>query len=307
MDVTLQQLRLLTQVRAHGTISAAATALRCTPSAASQQLSALESAVGTPMLHRVGRGVQLTDAGLAMVHHAETVLRQLEAARSDMEQMQAEVVGTIRISVLESLTSTILPQLLTELRRLYPELALRTYQVESVALQRVLSGELDGAFLVDYPDAPAPRDEALLRHLLCRDWFKIIVPSDDPLEGPTADLRALEGRAMISSPTYRSCGRCVASACRQAGFEPNIVHEIEDYPSVLNLVAAGAGVALIPDLGLLSPPAGVRALEPRRRFCRNVQFVCRRSNASRPTMQAFRDVLDAVANSAGLDRAPPPQ
>ena len=302
MDVTLHQLRLLTQVRSHGTISSAANAVHITPSAASQQLAALEAAVGTPMLRKVGRGVQLTEAGLMMAQHADLMLRQLEAARADMEQLRDEVRGTLRLSVLESLTSSILPRLLSELSARYPGLELRTYQADDEAGARVLSGELDGAFVVGYPDAPVRRDEGLLRHHLCRDWFKIVVPFEHPLEGPVVDMEALNGLPMISSPLHLSCGRCVVSACRSAGFEPNVTHEIGDYPAALNLVAAGAGVALIPDLGLLHPRPGIRVLEPSRRICRHVDFVVRRASGARPSVRAFLEVLDLVAERAGLDR-----
>ena len=302
MDVTLHQLRLLTQVRTHGTISAAAGAMRCTPSAASQQLSAIEAAVGAAVVRRVGRGIQLTDAGHTLVRHADVVLRQIEAARADMELLQEEVAGTMHISVLESLTARVLPRLLTLLRERHPALSVRTYQVENAGLQRVLSGELDGAFVVDYPDSPIRRDEAIVRHLVCRDWFKIVVPFDDELEGPVADLKALDGRPLISSPTHLSCGRCITVACRTAGFEPDVVHQIEDYPGVLNLVAARAGVALVPDLGLLKVPDGVRQVSLSRPFCRHVEFVHRKSSAHRPSMLAFLEVLDDVADEAGLDR-----
>ncbi len=302
MDVTLHQLRLLAQVRDQGTISAAATAMHVTPSAASQQLSALEAAVGLPVLCRAGRGVQLTDAGHAMVRHADAVIRQIEAARADMEQMQTDVVGTIHLGVLESLTSSILPRLLTEMAARYPGLQLRTHQIETDALPRVTTGALDAAVVVDYPDAPGPRDNATVRHLLCRDWFKIVVPWEHPLRGPIVDLEALAHESMITSPLTTSCGRCIATACRQAGFEPDVVHQIQDYPGVLNLVAAGAGVALVADLGLLHPPPGVRILQPRRRICRHVELVYRDTSTARPSLRAFLEVLDLVADRAGLDR-----
>lgn len=302
MDVTLHQLRLLTQVRTHGTVSAAAAAMRCTPSAASQQLSALEAVVGSPVVQRLGRGVQLTDAGHALVRHADLILKHLEAARADMEQMRGDIVGTLRVGVLESLTSRVLPDLLTVLRDRHPDLTPKTFQVESFAHQRILSGELDGAFVVDYPAAPTRRDQGISHHFVCRDWFHIVVPADDPLTEPTSPLGALEGRPMISSSERQECGRCVASACRSAGFEPKVMHEVDNYPSVLNLVAAGAGVALVPGLGLLNVPDGVRLIEPVGGFCRHVEFAFRESGAERPSLQAFLAGLDDVAEEAGLDR-----
>ncbi len=57
------------------------------------------------------------------------------------------------------------------------------------------------------------------------------------------------------------CGRLIHGACQEAGFSPNIVHEIDDYPATLNVVAAGAGVSLVPELGLAHQPEGLRVLD----------------------------------------------
>ena len=303
MNLTLHQLRMLTQVRTSGTISAAAMALGYTASAVSQQLSVLESVVGTPILCRIGRRVQLTDAGYVLVRHAEAILRQVEAAQADLEQLRRVVAGRLEIGVLESLSTSILPDVLQRLRTLHPELEVRARQIApEPGVEHLCTGEIDGAFVIGDPVVPMKLNDAIGRHLVCRDWFKIVVSEDDPLQGPTADLSELAGRPMIASDPRASCGRLLALACRHAGFEPNVVHQIDDYPSIFHLVASGAGVALVPDLALLNIPPKLRVIEMAEPVCRTVEFAFRIASASRPSIQAFRRVLDLVADQAGLDR-----
>lgn len=302
MDVTLHQLRLLRQVQLLGTISAAAQAVRCTPSAASQQLATLEGLVGIPLLSKVGRSVQLTPAGERLAARATTMLTELELAQGELERAHHDASGSLHISILESLTPTILPQILVDLRHRHPALVIHTYQLESVALQRLRAGELDGAFLIDYPNALSQPDPSIHRQRLCRDWFKIAVRADDSLGGDKAALSTLAGRPMIAPPGHTSCGQCVIRACRSAGFEPRMVHQLEDYPSMLNLILAGVGVALIPDLGLLRVPDGIRIIELERPFYRLVEFACRHAAVERPAIQAVLGSLDRIARQAGLDR-----
>src|SRR4051812_49851383 len=89
----VRRLRLLRELAARRTVTAVAEALSYTPSAVSQQLAALERDAGVPLLERVGRGVQLTDAGRRLVVHADAVIARLEAAEADLERVSGRVSG----------------------------------------------------------------------------------------------------------------------------------------------------------------------------------------------------------------------
>ena len=86
-DLTVQQLRMLREVARLGTIAAAADALGYTPSAVSQQIAALERAAGVDVLEKTGRNVRLTDAGRALVGHADVMLTELERAQVSLENV----------------------------------------------------------------------------------------------------------------------------------------------------------------------------------------------------------------------------
>ncbi len=294
MDLTVQHLKLLREVANRGTIAAAAEALGYTPSAVSQQLNGLEKSTGVAVLERVGRNVRLTDAGRVLVSHADDLLAGLEAAQAAIEQVQSEVRGRLELSVYESVAATLLPPLLDRLALQYPELTVATRQLEpDPAMEAIAAGDLDLAFTIDYVQ-PATSGK-VLRETVLKDEFFLVVADDDPITDSKIPLSAVADRVFISDPVDVSCGRCVLNACRSAGFEPNILHQLEDYPAVLRLVATGHGVALIPHLGLIHKPEGVRALALEEPVHRLVQVAFRGSSEDRPVIRAVRETLREVA------------
>ena len=298
MDISLQQLRMLREVAERSTIAAAAESLAFTPSAVSQQLSNLEKATGVAVLERVGRNVQLTDAGRELVRHADALLTQMEAARAALEVVANEVRGELTISVYESVAATLLRPLLTTVADLHPDLVIRTRQLDPddavVALAR---GDIDLAFTIDYPHAPSSVRDDVVRDDLLVDPFFAVVPTDDPITGPSVPLADLADRRFIASPRTASCGRCVLAACRSVGFEPDVHHEVDDYQTMMRLAAAGAGVAMVSSLGLRAPVEGVRAIELTPGFSRVVQLAYRATSADRPAIAEIRRIAGDVASA----------
>ncbi len=287
----MQQLRMLREVSHRSTIAAAADSLGYTPSAVSQQLSSLEKSTGVAVLERVGRNVRLTDAGRELVRHADGLLAGMEAAQVALESVNGAVRGDLNVTVFESVAATLLPQLLTRLSAQYPDLHLRTRQCDPYdALDALVHGDIDLAFTVDYPHAPEPQRDDIIRYTILQDWFRAVLPSDDPIEGSVA-LADLADRPFICSSPTMSCGRCVVAACREVGFEPDIVHQVDDYPTAMYLVGAGQGVSLISDLGLADPRPGIRIVDVTPPFSRLVQLSYRTASEHRPAIKAVRDTL----------------
>lgn len=297
VDMSIQQLRMLREVAVRGTIVAAASSLGYTPSAISQQLNGLERSTGVAVLERVGRNVRLTDAGRELVRHAGDLLTSLEAARAAMEQVAGEVRGTIELSVYESVAVTLLVPLLERLGARHSELRIRTRQLEvEPALEAVAGGTVDVAFTLDYAHAPMSQPVGLSTTSLLDDVFHLVVPCEDAVRPGKASLADFAGRRFISPSLATSCGSSVVVACRSAGFEPDIAHQIDDFPTMMRLVAAGAGVALVPDLALVAPPDGVRVVDIDKPFSRTIQIAYRTASAARPAVAAVHDALVAVVD-----------
>ncbi len=302
MDLSVQQLRMLTEVAHQGTIAAAANSLGYTPSAVSQQLGSIEKSTGVAVLERVGRTVRLTDAGRELVHHAEIVLAQLEQAQAAVERVRSEVAGELRVGILESIAGSLLPVALPRIREDYPHLTIRTIQNETGSpTESLRSGDIDAFFHIDYPQAPADLGANTTRFPICHDWFRAVVHST--WTGPdVVELTDLDAEPLIASPPDMSCGRTVTFALLDAGITPDIVHQIDEYPAVLSLVAAGAGVGLIPELGVRNVPDGVRVLDLKEPFARSVEVVVRSSSTERPAIKAFIGAIEDAADEIGLDR-----
>lgn len=307
MDVTIQQLRMLREVSIRGTIAAAAGELGYTPSAVSQQLSSVERSTGVAMLERVGRNVLLTDAGRELVAHADVVLAQMDAAAAAIERVQGEVAGTLRLGFIESVAATVLGPLMQSLREDHPGLSLRTREIDGRAtIEALAKGDLDIAFVIDDPLTPTPAADGYDKVLVCRDWFRAVLPPDffaATTKPDAIDVIELAGSDFVGPPYDDSCGRTVTQMCRSAGFEPDFVHSVTDYPTTLRLVAAGCGVALVPDLGLRNVPpdvAVVDLVQPRHRI---VEVMFRTTSRERPAIQGFISSLCGVVDGLGLDRS----
>lgn len=299
MDFSMQQLRMLREVSQRGTIAAAAEALSYTPSAVSQQLSALERSTGVAVLERVGRNVRLTDAGRELVEHADQLLRGMEAARTALERVNSEVRGLVDVTVFESLAGTLLPGVLTLATQRYPDLTIRAHEREpDSSLERLAHGDVDLVFAIDYSHSPVLPGDGIVFDEVLTEPFRLILPRGRAGRRRVASLSEFADEGFIHDPAWHSCGRCVVEACRDAGFEPRLVHAIETYPVAARLVEAGQGVALMAALGVsaaleLGVDIDVVELDPA--VTRTIMLGYREVSAERPAVRAVRDLVTEVA------------
>src|SRR5690349_19394714 len=129
MEWTSSQLRSLVELTRRGTITAVAEVLGYTPGGVSQQLSSLERAVGTPLLRRVGRRVELTDAGRALAVHAERMLGVQADAVAALERATRSVSGVLEAGLFATAAAEILPAALSTVHARHPELTVRSREM----------------------------------------------------------------------------------------------------------------------------------------------------------------------------------
>jgi DNA-binding transcriptional LysR family regulator len=261
----VRRLRVLRELAARGTIAATADALGYTPPAVSQQLAALEREAGVALLERNGRKRRLTPAGEELVARTEAVLNALEAAEAAVERVTTQVAGTVRLAAINSIHNRLLPAALGELARRHPDLRLSTRELEpSESLPALKLGELDLALAAEYDFAPIEADPALERHVLADDPNRLALPAGHAAaEAPpgSVPIEELAGERWIAGREGTFCHATVVHTCRRAGAEPLIAHRTNDFDVSYALVAAGAGVAIVPELAG-PPPAGVALVEP---------------------------------------------
>jgi DNA-binding transcriptional LysR family regulator len=255
------RLQLLREVARRGTIRAAAAAMSITPSAVSQQLKLLEAEAGLPLLEHHGRHVRLTEAGEALVRHADAVSASLAAAESELATFRDGVVGTLRVAAFPTAARAVLPAAIASLGARHPGLRVNLRDLETseslVALDR---DEVDIAVVDEYDEVTRLREGDIDLLPLLRDRLHVAVPAERApavTGGAVAQavpLGALRDEAWIMDTEASSIHQAVLRACRRAGFEPNIRSYCKDYSVIIALVEAGLGVAILPGLALRDRP-----------------------------------------------------
>src|ERR1700754_357488 len=139
----VRRMRVLREVAQRGSFSAAADALAYTQSAVSQQIAALEREAGTRLVERTARGVRLTDAGRALVEHADAILARLADAEAELEAIAGLRGGRLRLAAFPSAGAALMPEAIAVFRRRHPAVELTVRQLEPEdSLPLLKSGEL---------------------------------------------------------------------------------------------------------------------------------------------------------------------
>jgi len=248
--VELRHLLALQAIAEHGSFGRAAKALGYTQSAISQQMAALERAVGEKLIERPGgpRAVSLTEAGLLLLRHAEAIVARMKAAQADLAAFAEGAAGPLRVGTYQSVSARLLPTLVRSFKEQFPKVDIQLSEsaIDDELEARLERGEVDLSFVM------LPMKEAPLEAVqLLVDPFVLIVPNDSPLAGRAKppSLREIAKHPLIG---YRQCRSMegIETAMRRAGAEPRIVFRTDDNGTVQGLVGAGVGVALVPRLTL---------------------------------------------------------
>jgi DNA-binding transcriptional LysR family regulator len=301
----VKRLKVLREVAARGSFSAAAESLAYTQSAVSQQIAALEREAGTKLVERSARGVRLTEAGRALVRHADVILARLADAQAELEAIAGLRGGRLRLSSFATAGATIMPRAIARFRERHPAVELSLEPAEpDEAITRLKGGEADVALTIDAPFCAVADDGVERTHLL-DDPMYVVLPSGHRLAGKRRiRLEDLGGDPWIGG----SSGGCpdtliLLRACNAAGFDPRIAFHSDDYLAIQGFVAAGVGVSLIPDLALLAvrDDVVIRSLVSRAPT-RTIQAATLKDGYRSPAVDAMLGILREVGAEFAADR-----
>ncbi|WP_030673575.1 LysR family transcriptional regulator [Streptomyces sp. NRRL B-1347] len=315
MNWTSAQLRSLVELSRRGTVTAVAAALGYTPGGVSQQLAALERATGHGLLRRTGRRVELTEAGRTLARHAERILATEADALAALERTRSEITGVLRVALFATAAAELLPQALRRAREAHPGLEIQTREMPDVdaVYDAVASSAVDLALGLDYPDDPIPRDPTLRLLPLHTERFALATPpgllpatrAGAPGEGPAPlPLRATQPLPWILPSPHSHYGRAVRTACRRAGVEPRVQHEVTDTAATLALVEAGIGVTPVTPLMLRLRPSQVDVVPLADPPLRRVVAVHRTTADPLPALAALVTVLRTPPQPQGAPGPP---
>jgi DNA-binding transcriptional LysR family regulator len=301
------RLRVFRAVIDQGSFSEAADALSYSQSAVSQAIATLEGEAGVPLLERTRAGARPTAAGAALAAHASGILSQVDAAESEIAAIAAGRGGHLRVASFPTAGATLMPQAVAGFRASHPgvELSLAEGEPEEIA-PRLRAGEFDLVLLFEFEGTSERLGTGMRRFDLLDDPLHLALPHDHPLAGrKQLGLADLSGESWIQTSTPSPCARHIVRACHAAGFEPRVSFESDDYLTVQGLVAAGVGVALIPQLalGTIRPDILVRPLDPQTP-ARKVFAATPRGAPATPAVATMLDVLREAGRRAGAEWLP---
>jgi DNA-binding transcriptional LysR family regulator len=248
----LGRLKILRELDARGTVTAAAHELGYTPGAVSQQLAALQREAGVALIEKAGRGVRLTPAGHVLVRHADRLLAGVEAAEADLASLAGGAVqGTVRIAAFQSAMLRIVSPAMAALAKTHPDLRVEVVEAEvEASVPSLRLGHLDVVVGDEYGGLPRPRHADLARDSLLHEQLNLVLPARHPLaKKAKVPLKQLKDAAWAGTQPGTGHREMHVRACRDlGGFEPDIRHSSDDFLILLELVASTGACALLPEL-----------------------------------------------------------
>src|SRR5450755_1094410 len=180
--LNLTRLRLLSEVLARGSFSAAAESLSYTQSAISQAIARLEAETGATLVVRDRRAVRPTSAGSTLVEHAEAIFAQVKAAEADLAAVLGVRAGRLRVASFPSAGATLMPRAVATFRERHPDVALTLAEGEPEEIApRLRAGEFDLALLFEFPGV-LERDALVVRSVtLLEDPMHVALPAEHRL------------------------------------------------------------------------------------------------------------------------------
>jgi DNA-binding transcriptional LysR family regulator len=211
----------------------------------SQQIRQLETQLGFQLFHRTQRRVSLTEAGQVFLQHSQDLLQQLERAIEAGRQASRGEVGKLAIGFVSSATYSLLPPILHEFRDRVPQVNLTLRELTTDQQVRWLAeNRLDVGFIRPPIDDPQLRTQVILQEPLV-----VALPHRHPLaQTPRIPLASLATEPFILFPRRLAPGLYdqVISLCQSAQFSPKVVQEAIQMQTIVGLVAANMGVAIVP-------------------------------------------------------------
>ncbi|WP_431914529.1 LysR family transcriptional regulator [Nonomuraea jabiensis] len=256
--MTLAQLRALIAVADHGGFTAAADLIGMSQPAVSRAISSLEREVGAPLFVRHRDGIALTEAGRRALARAREVLRNFDLIRVEVAAAAGEITGMLRVASLPSATGTLIAHRLRAFTDRYPQVQIRLFEGVDDDVRAWLC---QGAAEVGVVTLPAP---GLHTVPLNTHEMVAVLPEGHCLAGQeSVHITDLTGRPFIL--TTAGCRPLIMNAAREADVQLDIAFEAGGQSAILEMVAAGLGVSIVPTLGLPADlgPVVTRPLEPR--------------------------------------------
>ncbi|MCS4511502.1 LysR family transcriptional regulator [Xylophilus ampelinus] len=295
MNTSLRQFKVFLAVAEAGNFSKAGERIGITQPAVSRAIGELEQSLGLRLLDRTTREVALTDAGRRLHSHLERVLEDLEAALLDVRGMAQLRRGRVRVGSSPTLSASLMPACIAASARSAPNVEIVLLdRIQQDVLDSVRTGDVDFGVVVDPAMAEDLHCETLFREPFC-----LVCPHGHPLAGrPCVAWQALDGHGLVLLDHASGSRRLIDEALVHHAVQARVVQQLGHPTTVLRMVEAGIGLAVLPALALhctLPPSLVVRALTPQ--VDHRLMLVHRRHRSLSPLAAQAWQLVSVVAQT----------
>jgi DNA-binding transcriptional LysR family regulator len=253
----LRHLETLLAVSDAGSFTGAADRLHTVQSNVSDQIRQLEDELGVTLFNRGRRGAVPTEFGAIVLERARHVRRELEDLRADLSMLQGLQTGHATLGAVGTIARWLVPAVVADLRREAPALSLRVTEGASERLAAEVAGrELSQAVVTE----PVVDSRLVVEHLLDEDLVGLVPTTLDFAARGPVPLSALAEHPMILPPLGNPLRSEVEGAAHEQGLTLSVPIEVEGVRLIGDLVAAGAGVSIIPETAVPPREPGVRSV-----------------------------------------------
>lgn len=210
----------------------------------SVQIAALEDELGAPLFDRLGRRVELTEAGRMFREHAERVVREMELAAQSIRDLIGAEHGRVLVGALSTVNSYLIPPVVCQFKQRFPRVHLQVHALPSSTIEeQLLANRLDlGICLLPVANA------RLVTSRLFTETLSLVVPSHFRSAGKRIRMRELAKLPLVLLPADYCLRRMVEAECAAVGVKPLVSVEMTSPEGILEAVKQGAGLTVLPDL-----------------------------------------------------------
>ncbi len=256
----LSQIKSFVAVARYGKFSQAAIELDLTQPTVSHAIATLENDLGVQLLFRSKKGVTLTPAGESILAHCDRLLQSMEDIQQAANRFKSLDVGKVNVSAFRGAAAQLLPKIRADFRTKYPQIEIKITEEKDCPQveQMVYEGKADIGFTI----LPTIKDLDTIEVL--RDNYILLLPPNMNLPqkpGTPISWTQLLSLPIISYPNQNSCFKQIQNYFVAQGHNFKPAEQVRESDTIVNLVAAGSGAAILPQLSVFHIPEGVTACQ----------------------------------------------
>ena len=297
INVTLRQLRYFDALARHGHFGRAAEACSISQPALSMQIKEMEEALGGVLLERGGRQVGLTSFGEELLQRVRDILRSVDELGDFARASRDRLAGRLRVGMIPTIAPYILPKVIENLARLHPELDIHVRETLTPKLiKEVVEGRLDTAIVALPVSEPSLTEIALFK-----ENFLLVRPGEQN-GAPVPSRESLREMKLLLLEEGHCFRDQALSFCNMQASPPREVLDASSLSTLVQMVGAGIGVTLIPEMAVEVETRSATVSVARFRNPQPVRTIGMVWRKSSPLARQLQQISEAVCLSAGKTR-----